>query len=222
MDASMKKPFALPLFTLLLLLLITALTQGAQAQQSIELVAERSRLWIQGTSTVHDINCEAGKIVGYADLRSADLDEARNISDNNAGSVRLSIPVWEFDCGRRQMNRDFFRALDAESHPAIEFEYFSATLLTNLDPDCHPFQLEVEGRLSVSGNKRDVSLIVDIEPCEANHFKLMGSKTINMKDYGIEPPTALFGLVRAHEELTVNFSLTARQLNPEGSYADER
>lgn len=219
MKKSNKTPFRV-LGILLPALLLATLT--AFSQPTIELVEERSRLWIEGTSTVHDINCEAGVIVGYANVGATETNDPRALQSNGSGSVKLKIPVWEFECGRRQMNRDFARALNADTHPSIEFEYYQARLLTNLEPECHPFQLEVDGKLSVAGNTREVTLIVDIEPCEANHFKLLGSKTINMRDYGIEPPSALFGLIRAHEELTVRFSLTARQTNSETNFADER
>ncbi len=194
----------------------------ALAQIDIELIEDRSRIWIEGSSTVHDIHCVAGEIVGYANVGAAaqEIDSPEDLTTNGNGSVKVNIPVWQFDCGRRQMNRDFFRALKADDYPEIQFEYYNSTLKTNLGPDCHPFQLEVEGLLTVAGTGKDVTLMVDIEPCEENHFTLKGSKVINMKDFGIDPPSALFGLIRAHEELEVFFSLTARQKSGEDVFAN--
>lgn len=195
------------ILSLLLLLLVS--TQVVMGQYEIVLIEEESSLWIEGTSNVQDIFCKAGLIVGYANIETTNIRE--NVENNNNGAVRLNIPVFEFDCGRRQMNRDFFRALKADAYPTIEFQYHSARLITNLDPECHPFQLEVEGELLVAGKGQLITVMVDIEPCELNRFRLKGSKTINMKDFGIEPPSALFGLVRANEMLEVHFSLTAEQ-----------
>ncbi|MCH8557954.1 MAG: hypothetical protein LAT84_09035 [Balneolia bacterium] len=186
---------------------------NAQVSGNIQLVASESKLWIEGSSTVHDFNCEAGHIVAYANIGQPNvetLEDGTTISNDN-GSVTLDIPVYDFDCGRNRMNRDFYGALRAEDHPSINFEYYSSRLITNIGPYCHPFQLKVKGRLSVAGNGQDIEVLVDIEPCEENRFLLTGSKVINMLDFGIEPPSAMMGLIRANEELKVFFSLTAEQ-----------
>lgn len=190
---------------------------SGQVNGNIQLVASESKLWIEGSSTVHDFNCEAGHIVAYANIGQPDvetLEDGTTISSDN-GSVTLNIPVYDFDCGRNRMNRDFYGALRAEDHPSINFEYYSSRLITNIGPYCHPFQLEVKGVLSVAGNSQNVEVLVDIEPCEENRFLLTGSKVINMRNFGIEPPSAMMGLIRANEELKVFFSLTAEQKTEE-------
>ncbi len=192
----------------------------AQVSGNIQLVASESKLWIEGSSTVHDIHCEAGQIVAYANIGQPDADDLGDIGNgsmnNDNGSVTINIPVYDFDCGRRRMNRDFYGALKAEDHPSIDFEYYSSRLITNLEPGCHPFQLQVKGKLSVAGYGQEIDVLVNIEPCEENRFLLTGSKVINMRDFGIEPPSAMMGLIRANEELEVFFSLTAEQ-TPEDS-----
>jgi hypothetical protein len=35
-----------------------------------------------------------------------------------------------------------------------------------------------------------------------------GSKTINMTEFGMVPPTAMFGSLKTGEEITVNFKVT--------------
>lgn len=199
----------------LLLTTLLSITSGlftvAESQSQIVLIPEESQLWIEGSSTVNNIFCKAGQLIAYANIHSTDVADASELMEENNGNVKLNVPVFEFDCGRRQMNRDFFRALKAEDYPTIDFEYISARLITNLDPECAPFQLDVDGILTVAGVGRRVNVLVDIEPCEENKFRLKGSKVINMLDYGIEPPTALFGLIRANEELEVFFLLTAKQ-----------
>ena len=205
----MKSTFNLILF-LALFLFVAAFNQ-ANAQSEIVLIEEESQIWIEGSSTVADIYCKALEIIGYATIENVNTNNPSELTNGNNGEVRLKIPVYDFDCGRRQMNRDFYRALRAEIYPSIEFSYVSAKLVTNLDPECAPFQLDVKGVLTVAGVKKDVSVLVDIEPCELNRFILKGSKKIKMTDFGIEPPSAMFGLIRAHDELEVFFSLTAEQ-----------
>ncbi len=181
-----------------------------QAQNEIVLIEEESLIWIEGSSTVADIYCKALEVVGYATIESTNVTDPSELTNNNNGEVRIKIPVFDFDCGRRQMNRDFYRALRAEIYPSIEFSYKSARLVTNLDPECAPFQLDVKGVLTVAGVSKDINVMVDVEPCELNRFTLKGSKKIKMTDFGIEPPSAMFGLIRAHDELEVFFLSNSR------------
>jgi len=197
----------------LVILAAYAAPTAVQAQIEIVLVEQESKLWIEGSSTVNDIHCMAGSIVAYANVGRTELETTEQLTQDTNGEVNIEVPVWDFDCGRRRMNRDFYSALKAEDHPSINFEYYSSRLITNLEPGCHPFQLEVEGKLTVAGYGKEMTVMVDIEPCEANRFRLTGSKVINMLDFGIEPPSAMLGLIKAHEELEVFFSLTAEQKN---------
>lgn len=191
----------------------------AQISGNIQLVESESKLWIEGSSTLHDIHCEAEEIIAYANIQQLHVDdlddEEKPAVSNDKGNVTIDIPVYDFDCGRRRMNKDFYEALKAEDYSSISFEYHSARLITNIEPDCHPFQLEVRGNLSVAGYGQELDILVNIEPCEENRFRLTGSKVINMRDFGIDPPSALFGLIRADDELEVFFSLTAEQTPPD-------
>jgi hypothetical protein len=36
-----------------------------------------------------------------------------------------------------------------------------------------------------------------------------GSLQVRMTDFGVEPPTALFGLVKAHDDILIRFHLMA-------------
>jgi len=44
-------------------------------------------------------------------------------------------------------------------------------------------------------------------------IRVTGKKEIKMTDYDVEPPTGLFGLVRAEDELTVHFDLYVLEEN---------
>lgn len=44
-------------------------------------------------------------------------------------------------------------------------------------------------------------------------IQLTGSKKLNMKDFGMEPPTAVLGTIKVGPEVTVNFNLTISPVN---------
>ncbi|TVQ75343.1 MAG: YceI family protein [Balneolaceae bacterium] len=224
---------------------------------------EDSRIWLEGSSTVHRFDCVARSIQGTAFIEgfgeeiqpTVDTREERDGSgstgpDMDAGDhetggligasglpsgeihlaskeitgedfrsihqslhVLLKIPVESFDCRHSRMNRDMYEALKSEKYDYITFEFEDARRLENdgsvpeslFDEGYQPFR--IHGVLNVAGVDRDVSLLVQGRTDGDARYHIKGQKEISMKDFDIDPPTALRGLIRAHDDLTVFFDL---------------
>jgi|GEM_PF-3436629 len=69
--------------------------------------------------------------------------------------------------------------------------------------------LEVEGVLTVAGTSRTITFNAEGAVLDEKRVRVRGHKEILMTDYNIEPPTALLGVVRAQDELTVYFDIQA-------------
>ena len=220
-----------------------------------------SRLWLEGSSTVHRFDCAARSIQGSAyieehqkpDTGAADAlsgptdtrevsgpdmdegyqDESFIPSSSRTGAVSyddypasgdtgipssnlhvlLKIPVKSFDCRHSRMNRDMYEALKSDKYDYITFEFENAERLpaddvrddSMLEEGYVPFQ--IEGVLNVAGVDRLVDLVVWGRTQDEGRYHIKGHKKISMQDYEIEPPTALRGLIRAHDDLTVFFDL---------------
>ena len=220
-----------------------------------------SRLWLEGSSTVHRFDCAARSIQGTAyidghqepeasaadalsgptdtremtgpDMDASYQDESFMPSSYRTGAasyveypasgdtvapsadlhVLLKIPVKSFDCRHSRMNRDMYEALKSDKYDYITFEFENAERLpaedvkdaSMLEEGYVPFQ--VEGVLNVAGVDRLVDLVVWGRTHDEGRYHIKGHKEISMQDYEIEPPTALRGLIRAHDDLTVFFDL---------------
>lgn len=224
---------------------------------------EDSRIWLEGSSTVHRFDCVARSIQGTAFIEgfgeerpaTVDTKEDRNGSgaagpDMDAGDyefvsissgsvlpseginfaineidgedfqsihqnlhVLLKIPVKSFDCRHSRMNRDMYEALKSDKYDYIMFEFEDARRLEDdgsvseslFEDGYQPFR--IHGVLNVAGVDRDVSLLVQGRTEGEARYHIKGQKEISMKDFEIDPPTALRGLIRAHDDLTVFFDL---------------
>ncbi len=220
-----------------------------------------SRLWLEGSSTVHRFDCAARSIQGTAYIEShqnpdagaagalngptetrempgpdmdADYhdvnfmpssyhtDAVSYIDYTDAGDtvvpsadlhVLLKIPVESFDCRHSRMNRDMYEALKSDKFDYITFEFENAERLpaqdfnddSMIEEGYVPFQ--IEGVLNIAGVDRLVDLVVWGRTQDEGRYHIKGHKEISMKDYEITPPTALRGLIRAHDDLTVFFDL---------------
>lgn len=183
-----------------IMLIATAiwLPPPAGAQEAYVLTPD-SRLRIEGTSTVDDFTCEAKDVVGTGRLISG---QARSAD----AAVELTVPVGSFDCGKARMNRDMQDALKANLYPNIEF-WLEQVEVSGARSESDEYDLQVTGWLNLAGVTRSVTLDVRGEELPDGRLRARGALTTKMTNFGVTPPTALLGLVRAHDQITVAFDL---------------
>lgn len=186
--------------TLLAGLLLSGFSATSSWSQSLVTLSEESALWIEGTSSVSSFTCLAGRLSGEG-----------SFVENRTGRIAeavISVPVETFDCGKSRMNRDFTEALRADAHPWIEFR-LDAVELSSRHAETGTGRVRVAGRLLIAGSERTVAIDVLGQLGTDSTYRATGSLALLMSDFGIEPPTALFGLIRAHDPITVHFDLLA-------------
>lgn len=169
-------------------------------------VLEESKLWIEGTANPVDFVCTAENLSGFGLVgsnNSADPDITISRSENDT-DIEVRIPVRRMECGRERMNRDFRNALRSELYEDIIFKFISAT---HSNDNTNSVTFLVTGNLTVAGVTREVEIPVHGEQIDINSFRLKGEREIKMTDYDVEPPTAMMGLIRARNELTVHFDI---------------
>ncbi|NBC65486.1 MAG: hypothetical protein GVY07_07525 [Bacteroidetes bacterium] len=199
------------------LLLVSFLLAGVGevfSFQSTFVPLSESRLWIEGSSNVNEFECQAEEYDGEATIPQEE-EPLANVepAQNQILSIKVDIQVDSIECGKRKMNQDLQKALQAEKYPQISFLYQSAELLSEPDNPDDGFQLEVQGLLTIAGTTKEIKFTTEAYYINSGSVRARGGTTINMTDFGVEPPTALMGLIRANEELTVNFDLIAKPRN---------
>lgn len=175
---------------------------------------EESRLWIEGSSNVNQFECRAEEYAGEATLPGTENSPSSPLTaTNELLSIKIDIQVDSIECGKRKMNQDLQKALKAEQFPEITFLFQEANIISEPRNTGDGFQLEVRGLLTVAGTTKEINFTTEAYYTGKNRVRAQGGTTINMTDFGVQPPTALMGLIRANEELTVNFDLIAEPKN---------
>ena len=171
-----------------------------------------SRLWLEGTATIGDFTCWAGLIEGMAKLQVSSVQKYDSSSPETLNNeVRVSIFVTSFDCGNTSMNADMYNAMKADSCPLIQYELVEATNISHSDTADSRRRVNTSGKLTIAGVTKVVQMSITIRQLSLIRFQIFGSKVLSMHDFGITPPTALWGLIKADEQLTVHFDLVATQ-----------
>ncbi len=158
-----------------------------------------SRVWIEGRSTVNAFTCEAQEIEGLGAVEAG-----------QAVQGQLSVPVRAFDCGKAAMNRDLQVALKAEQFPTIRFVLGNVRVLEAVGEGAA--QLVVWGQLTIAGQTRPVQFTAMGRLLPSGKARLTGSLPLRLSTFHIPPPTALLGLIRVRDQITVHFDLLVRPL----------
>ena len=189
-------PFILGFF------LLGLLVQPASSQGYA--LSPLSQLQIEGTSSVNSFTCTAGRISGEGVIQN--LIKSAGSASNN---VVITVPIGKLDCQNHRMNRDLRDALKSDDHPNIVFRLTQVEVLDFLNSAKGTRQILTTGNLSLAGVTRSVSVLVEGYFDEWNKLHGQGSVAMKMTDFGVTPPSALLGLVKAHNEITIRFHLIA-------------
>lgn len=185
----------------LLLMMMMSGWAGASQAQSYAVQPEESAFWIDGQATTGPFTCQAPQVEGRGTLRAAGA--------GRSAEALVLIPVRGFECGNRRMNADLYDALDAKDHPFIRFELAEAEALRLRADSAGRNSLRVTGYLMLAGTRKPVEVHVRWWRSAEGQVRAYGEKALRMSDFGIEPPTALLGLIKARDRITVRFELAA-------------
>lgn len=166
---------------------------------------DNSEVRIQGRSNLGEYECL------LVDLSNCPVKEV--ISRVSGYRVTLENNIIQVesdgvDCQNQVMNNDFRKAIKAEKYPYILLELKEFTLkgaVTNM-----PFQKNIPSRIAITmaGVTNSYEIELDYFKFEGEKIILKGSKELAMSDYDITAPSALFGLVKAEDDVKIDFLIT--------------
>lgn len=181
------------LFLLFAFVFVFAGRAQAQGQQIAD-----SKMWIEGTSSVHDFTCNVKSVSGTIGV---------NGDVGSVESATILVPVSQIDCDNGTMNKKVREALNASSNPGISFTLGSAT--PNGTKDGWQ-SMTVSGELEMNGTKRPIKMTVEGQRSGNGTIVYRGHAPVNMKDHGVKPPTAMLGALKTGEEVQVHFEVTVK------------
>ena len=175
-------------------------------------------LWLSGTSTLHRWECMPKEVQGalltnisgdrLSEKVTAYLNgEIPQAEDGSEMQVWLEVRPSDLDCDNARMHRDLNGAVRADTYPEIKYWYTGIESAPKIvSGDAGPeLRIEVTGDLFLAGETRAVSHTATIRLLEPAVVEVEGVLELDMRDFDIDPPTALLGLIRAHPELKVSY-----------------
>lgn len=154
---------------------------------------------IDGTSNLRDWQEKVEDVTG--DM-TAVANEDGSV-DLSSIRIRMKVLSIKSDMGRVMDNKTY-EALKAAAYPEILFTV-SAPMRFVQVRDCQT-AIPVKGELVLAGICKPVTMQVKTFEIRQGNLSFEGSQRIKMTDFGVKPPSALFGTMRAAPEITIHFN----------------
>ncbi len=172
---------------------------GASAQMALPAsltLASSSKIWFDGTSNVKSFSCSAKKI-DLNVVSDADASPAKTVK-----SASLSIPVAQLDCKNGTMNGHMLDALKADKNPTITWKLSSYSVVGT--------DVVMSGSLTIAGREKPIELH-GIGVASNGTITLKGTKVLRMTEFGVKPPSLMFGTMKVADPITVSYDLVLNQ-----------
>jgi polyisoprenoid-binding protein YceI len=184
---------------LLFLVPIAFLVSADRPVKDTYILSRNYEVTIDGTSNLRDWQEKVGDVTG--DM-TAVVNEDGSV-DLSSIRIRMKVLSIKSDMGRVMDNKTY-EALKAAEHPDILFTVRAPMRLVQVR-DCRT-AIQVQGELVLAGIRKPVTMLVKTFEIRRGILSFEGSQRIKMSDYGVKPPSALFGTMRAGPEITIRFN----------------
>jgi hypothetical protein len=150
---------------------------------------------IQGTSTLHEWTMTSKEAVYDAVFETNSVGDPVRLT-----TLVVSLPSESLKSGKAAMDKNAYNALKTDAHKQIAFQLVSSRMEGK--------KILCTGKLKIAGTVKQVDVEVTYSVLPGGALQCKGSKKIVMTDYGVEPPSFMFGSVTTGDEITVSFDVT--------------
>lgn len=194
----MKKIISKPavLFFFLASSLVAAKPIGDPVQ--IKFKSQNGSVQIAGTSSLHDWTEKSDK--GTAEATFA----INNDKIIDLSTLTFTLPSKSLKSEHTMMDNNTYKALNADKNPNITYVATSATVTP---VDATTYTIQTAGKLTIAGNTRETEVVATGKINADKSITVTGTKKFKMTDYGVKPPTAMFGTIKTGDDLTISYNL---------------
>lgn len=186
---------------LILVVLIGSCFLSSRSDKSPGLViARETGLIIHGQTNVNSFKCKlAGHVNGDTLTYTTDDDGCMIFFKDN----KMNIPIRDFDCANKMINKDFAEVLKAESYPNIQIQFVA------LERWAGAPNIGGTAFITLAGVTKPFTIYYDVKSTD-RLLHLNGNKKISFSDFGLKAPEKMMGLIKVQDKLEVEFHLVLK------------
>lgn len=176
----------------LIILLTSCFTINAQV---LKINPKAFSMTIVGTTNVHDFKSKVTQAKGEAVVNA----------NKELQSLVVEIPVRSIKSGEKLMDSKTYDTFDANKNPNITFRL---TEVNSMHVEGNQVNVTLSGNLTMAGVTRKISLKSTGNATKTGVFEFVGNVTLKMTDFKMSPPTAMMGLMKVGDGITLKYSVT--------------
>ena len=191
---------------LVIVFLLIAFPVGDLSGQTNYRIENGSRLYLKGSSNVNQFTCDC-----WSQFPDREIEiEKTNTEKLQFRKAQLKLRISSFDCHNSRIDADMQKALNAKKHPHIyinlkEAYWSGGALLPGKNK-----QVSAKTLITINGETRVRELKLTVKSLSEGRLKVKGEKWLAMSDFGVAPPTALFGLIQVEDAICIRFDFTVQ------------
>lgn len=167
-------------------------------------IRPESKLFLKGTTNVNSFTCDC---TDHYPPQFLEVESQGTYARFQKAGIRIS--TRDFNCHNRKIEADLEKALHADQYPHIGvdlMESWQNTQGTSGDSKDW-FSVKAKVKITITNVSKQHQILGKARKIGNNRFQLIGEKDIQMSEFGIEPPTAMFGMIKVNDWITFHFDL---------------
>lgn len=160
-------------------------------------ISKGSELYLKGSANVHDFSCtydrkllETSVPVTFRKKQDKMIFDQALIRLENKG----------FGCGGKGINKDFHNLLETETYPYIDLNLKEVTHKTG--------GMNALISITIAGIRKIYNIPVQLDTDEG--LRCSGILPLNIRDFGLQPPKKMLGLIVVDEKIDIYFDLSLK------------
>lgn len=185
---------------LVMLMFLSAFTNAQEkySNATIKILSE-SKLNITGDTNISPFTCVFD--TGYL-KKAQNINYSGNRSNLKFKDAVLTLDTKGFDCGNRRINKDFHELIKSDRYPKIYLELKEIKM--------QPKDVAVaKALITIAGIQQEYDLPVTIVEGKVAHYT--GKLKLDIRDFNLEPPKKLFGMIVVKDDIEINFNLVVQK-----------
>lgn len=170
------------------------------SQEKVRWVAKGGTLKVDGTTNVNKFSCQA------KDYHHPDTLTFYPAPQSVLMSGCVKLPVMSFDCMNGAMTDGLRKALHAKEFPRLSITFLSLEKYPVLKSAEENIRGMVNIEMAGVSKKMTVNYRILMDDQQVIH--LIGNQTILFTSFGLTPPRKLGGVIRADDQLQVEFHIS--------------
>lgn len=163
--------------------------------QSLKIDPKTFNMTISGTTNVHDFTTKVTQVNGEIVLNGP----------KQVQSLIVSIPVKSIKSGEKLMDTKTYEAFNAEKYPVINFKLSEVSAL---EINGEKIAVTLSGNLTMAGVTRKIQIRSTGVNSKTGTYDFRGSVSLKMTDFNMKPPTAMMGMMKVGNVITLKYDAT--------------